>query len=108
MLYELRTYLIPAGRMADILDRFATATMHLFARHGIEVIGFWTVARPEANHALVYLVRFADEAAQERAWLAFRSDPEWVATRARTEAGGPIVDQVISQTLVPTPFSPLQ
>jgi hypothetical protein len=108
MIYELRTYLIPAGRMPDILDRFATVTMRLFERHGIEVVGFWTVAQPDSEPALVYLVRFADDSAQQRAWQAFRSDPEWVAARARTEAGGPIVTQVITQNLVPTSFSPLQ
>jgi len=108
LLYELRTYLIPAGRMPDILARFATVTLSLFARHGMELVGFWTEVGPQAENALVYLLRFADEAAQERAWRAFRADPEWVAARARTEAAGPIVARVISKNLAPTPFSPLQ
>ena len=34
MIYELRTYVIPAGRMPDILERFENVTMDLFARHG--------------------------------------------------------------------------
>ncbi|MEW6755245.1 MAG: NIPSNAP family protein [Candidatus Latescibacterota bacterium] len=108
MVYELRTYVIPPGRMPDILERFATVTLRLFARHGMELVGFWTVCRPQDEHALVYLLRFADEGAQERAWAAFRVDPEWQETRRRTEASGPIVAQVIEKTLVPTAFSPLQ
>jgi hypothetical protein len=108
MIYELRTYLIPPDRMPDILDRFATVTMRLFAKYHMEVLGFWTTARPEEEYALVYLMRFPDAETQEKAWNTFRADPEWIATRKRTEAGGPIVAQVISKNLIPTSFSPMQ
>ena len=33
MLYELRTYLIPSGRMDDILNRFEDVTMRLFKKY---------------------------------------------------------------------------
>jgi hypothetical protein len=105
MVYELRTYRIPEGRMPDILDRFRTITFNLFGRHGIEVVGFWT--RSDANE-LVYLCRFRSEEAMRQAWDAFMADPEWVEAKAKTEANGPIVGEVISHTLVPTPFSPMQ
>ncbi len=105
MVYEHRTYIIPEGRMPDILNRFETTTFGLFERHGIEVVGFWT--RTDANE-LVYLCRFESEDAMAQAWDAFRADPEWVEARKRTEANGPIVDDVVSHTLVPTAFSPMQ
>jgi len=108
MTYQLRTYVIPPGRMGDILHRFETVTMALFKKHGLEVIGFWTVTEPEEVSELVYLLRFPDEEASEVAWKAFREDPEWQEARRRTEASGPIVAQVIEKTLVPTGFSPLQ
>ncbi len=108
MVYELRTYRIPPGRMPDILARFANTTMRLFARYQMEVVGFWTDARPEEEYTLVYLMRFADEAAQSAAWAAFRADAEWQEARRTTEANGPIVNEVISRSLVPTAFSPLQ
>ena len=108
MIYELRTYIVPPGRMDDILDRFASVTLRIFARYDMEVVGFWTVDPPEEEHALVYLMRFADADAQERAWDAFRADPEWIETRKRTEANGSIVSEVISKNLVSTSFSPMQ
>lgn len=101
MLYELRTYLIPAGRMDDIVERFRSVTCRLFEKYNMEVVGFWTTDKPEEQYALIYLMRYPDGA-------AFRADPEWLATRERTEANGPIVDEVISQTLIPTDFSPIQ
>jgi hypothetical protein len=108
MLYEMRTYIIPAGRMHDILERFESATFRLFEKYDMEVLGFWTVSKPADKYALVYLMRFADEDAKEQAWTAFRADREWIATRERTEANGPIVEEVISESLLPTSFSPLQ
>ena len=108
MIYHLRTYVIPPGRMPDILERFENTTMRLFARHGIDVVGFWTVTAPETDHELVYITRFEDQAAADAAWDAFRADPEWVATRERSEANGPIVETVIERTLQPTAFSSLQ
>ena len=105
MVYELRTYRIPEGRMPDILNRFETTTLDIFKKYGIEVVGFWT--RSDANE-LVYICRFESEAALEEAWTAFRADPEWIEAKARTEANGPIVGEVISNILVPTSFSPME
>ena len=108
MLYEMRTYLIPSGRMDDILNRFEDVTMRLFKKYDMEVVGFWTVSKPEDKYALVYLMRYSDEAAMEKAWSAFRADAEWIETRERTEANGPIVEEVLSEYLIPTSFSPMQ
>tara|TARA_B100000212_G_C27135474_1_gene430999 strand:+ start:157 stop:483 length:327 start_codon:yes stop_codon:yes gene_type:complete len=108
MLYELRTYLIPSGHMDDILNRFEQVTMRLFEKYNMEVVGFWTVSKPEDKYALVYLMRYNDEVAMEKAWAAFRADSEWIETRERTEANGPIVEEVISEHLIPTAFSPMQ
>ena len=108
MIYELRTYIIPPGRMDDIIDRFATVTMRLFKKFDMEVVGFWTVDKPAEDYALIYLMRFPDAASQEKAWDTFRADTEWVATRERTEANGPIVTEVISKNMIPTSFSPMQ
>lgn len=107
MVYELRTYIAPPGRLDDIVNRFRTRTMDIFARHGIDVVGFWTVDEDGANE-LVYLLRFASAQAMEASWTAFRADPEWVETRKSTEADGPIVDKIISKTMTATEFSPMQ
>ena len=104
MIYELRTYVIPEGRMPDILNRFETVTMGMFPRHGIEVVGFWT--RHDANE-LVHVCKFESEDAMKAAWESFMADPEWVKAKAETEADGKIVQEVISHVLVPTSFSPM-
>jgi hypothetical protein len=42
---------------------------------------------------------------REKKWNAFQADPEWIAARAKTEADGQIVGNIVSQFLVPTAFS---
>ena len=108
MTYELRTYVIPKGKMDDILNRFKNVTMRLFKKHEMEVVGFWTVLQKGEKNTLIYLMRFVDEEAMNKAWSAFRSDEEWITTREKTEANGPIVEEVKSELLTPTSFSSLQ
>ena len=108
MIYELRTYVIPAGRMPDILERFENVTMDLFARHGFDVVGFWTVTDSDPVRELVYLLRWASAEAMATTWQSFRDDPDWVATRKRTEANGPIVEEIVEKTMVATSFSPMR
>ena len=107
MQYQLRTYLIPNGRMDDILARFRGVTMGLFGKYNMGCVGFWTIDNEE-DHALVYLMRYESAAVQEAASDAFRADPEWIATRERTEANGPIVQEVISKDMTPVDFSPMR
>ncbi len=107
MVYELRTYVAPPGRLDDIVDRFRTKTLDIFASHGFDVVGFWTVDEGGDNE-LVYLLRFDSPEASEAAWTAFRADPEWIKAREVTEANGPIVDHIIAKSMTATEFSSLQ
>lgn len=108
MIYELRTYWAAPGKIEALHRRFRTLTLGVFARHHIEVVGFWTPkpVTAESGH-LIYLLRFADEAAMHAAWEAFRADPEWVAGRAASEKDGRLVEKLTSQVLSPTDYSPM-
>ena len=109
MIYEHRTYIIPPGKMDAILARFRDDTFLLFEKHGIQVVGFWTTDIGErSNGELIYICAYDDLSARQEAWDAFRSDPEWIAVRKRTEANGPIVAQVDVKILAATDFSPLR
>ena len=107
MIYEYRAYYVMPGRMPDIQRRFAEVTMNLFKKHGITVIGFWETVFGESNE-LVYICAYDDLAHCQRAWAAFMADPEWQATKQKTEANGPLVERVVNKIWKPTGFSPLQ
>ena len=105
MIYELRFYRAAAGKMDALHDRFRDHALPLFARHGVEVVGFWV---PEHDpEQLVYLVRFRDAEARERAWNGFRNDPEWQSAKADSERDGALVEKQDHWVMEPTDYSPM-
>ncbi len=103
MLYELRTYNAAPGKIDALNARFRDHTLRLFARHGVGVAGFW-IDRADANK-LIYLCTFDDAAQMQRAWAAFRDDPEWQAARAESERDGSLVASIESIVMDPTDYS---
>lgn len=109
MIYELRTYWAAPDKAEALHRRFRTLTLGLFARHDMQLIGFWTpTGDAEAQGDLVYLMAFSDETRALAAWEAFRADPEWQAGKAASEAEGSLVTRLTSVFLQPTDYSPLQ
>jgi hypothetical protein len=104
MIYELREYVAHDGAVEQVHDRFRDATLPLFERHGLEVVGFWT-DRDEPRR-IVYLLQFDDADAQSRAWAGFQDDPEWKQAKTASEADGPIVESMTSRTLEPVAYWP--
>ncbi|MCW2943427.1 MAG: family containing protein [Actinoallomurus sp.] len=104
MIYELREYVAVPGQAAAVHARFADQTLGLFARHGIDVVGFWS--DQEDSDRIVYLLSFADTAAQRSAWAGFQNDPDWQRVKAESEADGKIVAEIHSRTLDRTPYWP--
>ncbi len=106
--YELRTYTATPGNLDKVLARFRDHTVRLFAKHGIVNVGYWVPAEAKdgAGEKLVYLLAHANREAAVASWAAFRADPEWMAAKAASEAGGAIVAKTESVFLAPTDYSP--
>ena len=105
MIYELRVYKCIPGRLPALNNRFANITLKLWEKHGIKQAGFWTTLVGESNQELYYLLAWDSLADREKKWTAFQSDPDWIAGRAKSEEDGQIIDNIVSQLLVPTAFS---
>jgi hypothetical protein len=107
--FELRTYKTHPGKLAALHARFRDHTCRLFAKHGIELVGFWTPAEgDEAADTLIYIVAFPSVEAQKQAWQAFRDDSEWKQAKADSEKDGPIVSKVETKNLTATDYSPIK
>lgn len=104
MIYELREYVAHEGTTQKVHDRFAEDTLPLFERHGLDVVGFWQDSEDPAR--ILYLLRFDDADAKQRAWSDFQSDPDWKRAKAASEADGPIVAQMTSRVLEPVSYWP--
>ena len=50
--------------------------------------GFWTTLIGSSNQSLTYMLAWESLAEREQKWMAFQSDPEWIAKRAETEKDG--------------------
>jgi hypothetical protein len=105
MIYEMRVYRCLPGRLPALIKRFDTITLKIWEKHGIRQAGFFTTLVGESNQELTYFLAWESLAERETKWTAFQSDPEWIAARAKTEADGQIVDNIVNQLLVPTTFS---
>jgi hypothetical protein len=108
-LFEMRTYITHDGRLDALNQRFSNHTNRLFAKHGIDIVGFWVpTTEPESTNTLVYIIAFPSREAREASWKAFQADPEWKAAKEASEKDGPIVKKVISQFMTPTDYSPIK
>lgn len=108
MIYELRTYTVMPGRMADLNRRFAEITNGYFAKHGIKIVGFWTNELGGSSDQLIYMLAYDSLADRELKWGAFAADKERLAAFAETEKNGPLVARLTAQILRPTAYSPMR
>ena len=106
MIYELREYVAKPDAADKLHERFRETTLPLFARHGLNVTGFWVDAEDPSR--IVYLLSFPDAEAQRRAWQSFQNDEDWKQAKAASEADGPIVASMASRTLEPVSYWPQQ
>jgi len=102
MLYELRVYRCMPRRKSDVLAMFREDVVRLFARHGIEIVGFWDTVVGDVDDVL-YICRFASWEDLQTRWAAFRADPEWHRVR---DTRGAIVEHIRTSLLTATDFSP--
>jgi NIPSNAP len=104
VIYELRTYRATPGKAEQLHRRFADHTIGLFAKHHMDVVGFWT---PDGDpDTLVYLMRFDSRDAMKAAWSAFAADPAWKKVKADSEVDGSLVAGIKSEVWNPTAYSP--
>jgi len=103
--YELRIYHAAPGKLDDLNKRFRDHTVKLFAKYGMENIGYWTPADPSDNR-LIYVLAHASRDAAKKTFAAFGADPEWKAAQKASEANGKLVNKVESYFMQPTDYSP--
>jgi len=105
MIYEMRVYRCLPGRLPALLNRFDKITLKLWEKHGIRQAGFFTTLIGDSNQELTYFLAWESLAEREKKWAAFMTDQDWIEARAKSEADGQIVSNILNQILAPTAFS---
>ena len=108
MIYEYRVYEAAPGKMPELHARFRNHTLKAFERHGMKNIGYWIPEVGDYNDRIIYMLAFDSLEHRERAWAAFRSDPEWLRIKEESETDGALVARLTNTILAPTDYSPLQ
>lgn len=108
--FELRTYVAPDGKLADLDARFRDHTLGLFAKHGITNLGYFhpTDADKGAANTLIYFIAHKDRDAANASWKAFREDPNWVKAKDASEKNGKLTTKVVPVYLKATDFSAIK
>ena len=106
MIYELRTYTTPPGKLPALHDRFRNHTVDLFKKHGMTNVIYWTPT--DQPNTLIYLLAHESEKARDESFAAFRADPKWIKVKSETEADGSLTTKVESLLLKPTDYTPAE
>lgn len=106
MIHQLRIYEIFPHNKAAFHDRFRDHAARIMARHGFDIAAMWESAGA-ARIEFIYILRWPDEAAKDRAWAALFADGEWAEIKKRTTAEhGPLVGAIEDRILRLTDYSP--
>src|SRR5258707_15808600 len=73
--YELRTYTCNEGKLEDLKKRFREHTIEIFARHGMESIGYWVPQDARSSTTLIYIISHANREQAAKNWKEFGADP---------------------------------
>ena len=105
VVYEMRTYWSPPGKLDELHARFRNHTMKLFEKHGMTNVGYW-VPLDNTENKLVYVLSYPSRDAAKKSWKDFLADPDWQAAYKESEKNGTLVKKVDSKFLTATDYSP--
>ena len=109
-LFELRTYVShsEAANLKKVEMFEAGGEMAIFRRVGVTPVFFARNLVGPQLPSLTYLVVFADAAARDKGWAAFRDDPAWVKLRGTAGyTNADIVTTIHNMLLRPVEYSQL-
>jgi hypothetical protein len=91
---------------AKKVEMFNRGEIGIFKRVGLTPVFFGETILGQRRPNLTYLLVFDDKAALDKAWNAFRGDPEWAKLKAIPEyADKRIVSKITNILLVPASCS---
>jgi hypothetical protein len=103
--FEMRTYTAAPGKLDALHAPFREHTVRLFAKNGIESLGYW-VPIENPDNQIIFVLSYPSRDAREAAWKKFLGDPEWQAAQTASEKAGKLVEKVEQRFMAATDFSP--
>ncbi len=76
-IYELRTYTVIVGKMAEVVELYKAVGWPVLARHPPRLLGYFTGDIGALNQ-LVHLWKFDDDAGRRAFWAGVYGDAEFI------------------------------
>lgn len=106
-IFELRTYESHSKKANHTkIEMFNHAEIAIFRRSGLRPVFFGETLVGSGQPCLTYMLAYANMEEHDRAWAAFRDDPEWKKLSQTPGYTDPeIVCNITNIILAPAPFS---
>lgn len=101
-IYELRTYAVVVGKMADVVELYKSAGWPALARHPNKLVGYFT-GDVGALNQLVHLWKFDDDADRRAFWVGIYGDPDFTAFTSRLR---PMLTSQENKLMLAAPWGP--
>lgn len=101
-IYELRTYDVVVGKMAQVIELYKTQGWPALAKRPNRLVGYFTGDIGALNQ-LVHLWKFEDDADRREFWAGVFADPEFMAFAAQLR---PLLQSQQNKLLMRAPWGP--
>ncbi len=101
-IYELRTYQVVVGKMADVVELYRTEGYPAIAKHPPRLVGYFTGDIGALNE-LVHLWKFDDDADRRAFWSALFADEAFMAFARKLR---PMLLSQNNKLLMASPWGP--
>lgn len=108
--FDLRIYSVLPGKLDAFRNRWRDFAVPIYARHGLNSIGWWVAEQKDAggNDQFICLLAGQSIPAILKSIGEFHQDAEWQRIEKETEADGKLRSGVTAYKLMPTDFSKLK
>ena len=109
--FELRVYKTMPGKRDALAARFRDHTSAMFARAGMENVGYWNaVTGDDTDDTFVYMLAYPSQEARDEMWreLGTYDDFKELIIAAEGDENSKLVDTIDARLIAPTSYSALK
>ncbi len=101
-IYELRTYNVTVGKMAEVVSLYKNEGWPALAKHPQHLVGFSTGDMGALNQ-LIHVWKFDDDADRRAFWAGVFSDPDFMAFAGKLR---PLLQSQENKLMLSAPWGP--
>ena len=101
-IYELRTYNVTVGKMAEVVSLYKNEGWPALAKHPQKLVGYFTGDIGALNQ-LIHVWKFDDDADRRAFWASVFSDPDFMAFASKLR---PLLQSQENKLMLSAPWGP--